>query len=154
MKENRVLMQYFEWYLKPEDKLWQQVSREAQNLKEIGINYLFGENGKFVELFEKLGYSEVTISKLTILAFKCLLIFLNCFNLDYVYAKENSTNSDEIISQIINGINEEDLKKTIESDVFALNKKLPSYSQITLCEIRNAPFEKTPKLSIKRFMYK
>jgi long-chain acyl-CoA synthetase len=52
------------------------------------------------------------------------------------------------------GINEEDLKKTIESDVFALNKKLPSYSQITLCEIRNAPFEKTPKLSIKRFMYK
>ena len=37
MKENRVLMQYFEWYLKPEDKLWQQVSREANNLKEIGI---------------------------------------------------------------------------------------------------------------------
>ena len=52
------------------------------------------------------------------------------------------------------GMNEEDLKKTIESDVFALNKKLPSYSQITLCEIRNALFEKTPKLSIKRFMYK
>ena len=37
MKENRVLMQYFEWYLKPEDKLWQQVSREAENLKQIGI---------------------------------------------------------------------------------------------------------------------
>ena len=37
MKENRVLMQYFEWYLKPENKLWQQVSREASNLKEIGI---------------------------------------------------------------------------------------------------------------------
>ena len=30
-------MQYFEWYLKPEDKLWQQVSREAHNLKETGI---------------------------------------------------------------------------------------------------------------------
>ena len=37
MKENRILMQYFEWYLKPEDKLWQQVSREAGKLKEIGI---------------------------------------------------------------------------------------------------------------------
>ena len=37
---------------------------------------------------------------------------------------------------------------------FALNKELPSYSQITLCEIRKEPFEKTPKLSIKRFMYK
>lgn len=37
MKENRILMQYFEWYLKPEDKLWQQVSREAKKLNEIGI---------------------------------------------------------------------------------------------------------------------
>ena len=37
MKENRILMQYFEWYLRPEDKLWQQVSREAGKLKEIGI---------------------------------------------------------------------------------------------------------------------
>ena len=52
------------------------------------------------------------------------------------------------------GITEEELNKAIENDVFALNKKLPSYSQITLCEVQNQPFEKTPKLSIKRFMYK
>jgi len=37
MRENRVLMQYFEWYLKPEEKLWQKVSREAENLRKIGI---------------------------------------------------------------------------------------------------------------------
>ena len=37
MKENRILMQYFEWYLKPEDKLWQKVAREAKRLNEIGI---------------------------------------------------------------------------------------------------------------------
>lgn len=53
MKDNRILMQYFEWYLKPEDKLWQQVSREAKNLKEIGITDIWlppaykGAGGKF-----------------------------------------------------------------------------------------------------------
>ena len=52
------------------------------------------------------------------------------------------------------GLDEATLKSTIENSVFALNKELPSYSQITLCEIRKEPFEKTPKLSIKRFMYK
>ena len=53
MKENRILMQYFEWYLKPEDKLWQQVSREAGKLKEIGITDVWlppaykGAGGRF-----------------------------------------------------------------------------------------------------------
>lgn len=37
MKQNKVLMQYFEWYLKPEDKLWKQVSKEAKKLRKIGI---------------------------------------------------------------------------------------------------------------------
>ena len=43
--------------------------------------------------------------------------------------------------------------EVIEASVFALNTKLPSYSQISRCELRSEPFEKTPKLSIKRFMY-
>ena len=34
------------------------------------------------------------------------------------------------------------------------NKLLPGYSQISKVEIVNEPFEKTPKLSIKRFLYK
>ena len=51
------------------------------------------------------------------------------------------------------GIAESDLQETIEKNVFALNAKLPVYSQIGRCEIRREPFEKTPKLSIKRFMY-
>ncbi len=41
----------------------------------------------------------------------------------------------------------------VERQVFALNAKLPSYSQISICEVRVEPFEKTPKQSIKRFMY-
>ena len=34
------------------------------------------------------------------------------------------------------------------------NKSLPAYSKITKVEIMNEPFEKTPKRTIKRFLYK
>ena len=51
------------------------------------------------------------------------------------------------------GIAKENAQELIESNVFALNAKLPVYSQISRCELRDEPFEKTPKLSIKRFMY-
>lgn len=51
------------------------------------------------------------------------------------------------------GIGGEDVQGAVESSVFALNSKLPAYSQISRCELRAEPFEKTPKLSIKRFMY-
>ena len=51
------------------------------------------------------------------------------------------------------GIPEEKAHEVIENSVFELNAKLPVYSQIARCELRREPFEKTPKLSIKRFMY-
>lgn len=51
------------------------------------------------------------------------------------------------------GIPEEKAQMVIEESVFALNAKLPAYSQVARCELRREPFEKTPKLSIKRFMY-
>ena len=34
------------------------------------------------------------------------------------------------------------------------NRQLPSYSQISKVELQAQPFEKTPKMSIKRFLYK
>ena len=52
------------------------------------------------------------------------------------------------------GLSEEQLKTTIGDNVLTLNSSLPVYSKITACEIMKEPFEKTPKLSIKRFMYK
>ena len=52
-----------------------------------------------------------------------------------------------------NGISGEQARDLVEKAVFALNSKLPAYSQIARCEFRNEPFEKTPKQSIKRFMY-
>ena len=51
------------------------------------------------------------------------------------------------------GVSQEKAQELIESSVSELNAKLPSYSQISRCELRSEPFEKTPKLSIKRFMY-
>ena len=52
------------------------------------------------------------------------------------------------------GIAKEELQKHMEESITELNNQLPTYSKITACEIMDAPFEKTPKLSIKRFMYK
>ena len=51
------------------------------------------------------------------------------------------------------GITDGKAQELIENSVFELNAKLPVYSQISRCELRREPFEKTPKLSIKRFMY-
>ena len=51
------------------------------------------------------------------------------------------------------GVGDAELQTILENAIFALNAKLPSYSQIGRCELRHEPFEKTPKLSIKRFMY-
>lgn len=52
------------------------------------------------------------------------------------------------------GITPEELQKTMEENLFALNADLPSYAKLTICELMDEPFAKTPKLSIKRFMYK
>ena len=37
MKENETLMQYFEWYIKPEENLWNKVKENAKKLSEVGI---------------------------------------------------------------------------------------------------------------------
>jgi long-chain acyl-CoA synthetase len=48
-------------------------------------------------------------------------------------------------------VNLEEYKKTLMAEV---NKSMPAYSKINLVEVMDQPFEKTPKMSIKRFMYK
>ena len=34
------------------------------------------------------------------------------------------------------------------------NRSLPAYSRISKVEVMDTPFEKTPKMSIRRFLYK
>jgi len=51
-------------------------------------------------------------------------------------------------------LDEETISDIPESIRINSNRVLPAYSQITKVEIVITPFEKTPKLSIKRFLYK
>ncbi len=49
------------------------------------------------------------------------------------------------------GTDLEAYKKILMAEV---NRAMPSYSKLNVVEYMEQPFEKTPKMSIKRFMYK
>ena len=46
------------------------------------------------------------------------------------------------------------LRDLMKQNLQSLNKLIPGYSQVSDIELKEEPFEKTPKKSIKRFMYK
>jgi long-chain acyl-CoA synthetase len=50
--------------------------------------------------------------------------------------------------------NDEDIAGIMEQNRIQLNELLPAYEKITEIEIRTEEFEKTPKRSIKRYLYK
>jgi long-chain acyl-CoA synthetase len=50
-------------------------------------------------------------------------------------------------------LNEDDIKNVMEQNRQQLNEQLPAYEKITEIEIRSEEFAKTPKRSIKRFLY-
>ena len=52
------------------------------------------------------------------------------------------------------GINADALDAIMKQNITLLNSKLPAYSIVNGFEIRFEPFAKTPKGSIRRFMYK
>ena len=52
------------------------------------------------------------------------------------------------------GIDAEAQSSMIEDMMSIVNKSLPVYSRLSKVEVRDEPFEKTPKMSIKRFLYK
>ena len=58
------------------------------------------------------------------------------------------TDSDKMKAE---AVDVEEFKKNL---MFEVNKSMPAYSKINIVEIMDQPFEKTPKMSIKRFMYK
>ncbi|AVM53811.1 long-chain acyl-CoA synthetase [Bacteroides zoogleoformans] len=51
------------------------------------------------------------------------------------------------------GLNNDDLERIMEENRTTLNAELPAYSQISKMKIYPEEFEKTPKKSIKRFLY-
>ena len=52
------------------------------------------------------------------------------------------------------GFNEEDIRNVMDQNRTQLNMELPAYAKLTDIEIRAEEFEKTPKKSIKRYLYK
>lgn len=58
--------------------------------------------------------------------------------------------SDQINAE---NLTEEALNETMANNLKELNQQLPAYSQLTSFELYKEEFEKTPKRSIKRFLY-
>ena len=52
------------------------------------------------------------------------------------------------------GLDAEAISDVPENIRVSANRLLPSYSQIAKVEVMTEPFAKTPKMSIKRFLYK
>jgi long-chain acyl-CoA synthetase len=53
----------------------------------------------------------------------------------------------------LDGLSNEEVEKKLEETRIAINAELPQYSQIARIKIHSEEFEKTPKKSIKRFLY-
>ena len=57
--------------------------------------------------------------------------------------------------QIAKALLDAEAKSNIPENIkIGANRQLPNYSQISKVELMDKPFEKTPKMSIKRFLYK
>lgn len=52
------------------------------------------------------------------------------------------------------GMTDATIEKSVEENLPALNRSLPAYSRVSRFEIHRDEFEKTPKHSIRRFIYK
>lgn len=52
------------------------------------------------------------------------------------------------------GFSKEDLQHVMEQNMLELNKMIPSYSKVSAFKLQDEEFEKTPKKSIKRYLYK
>ena len=50
-------------------------------------------------------------------------------------------------------LSQEEIAAKMEENRIRLNEMLPAYSRVAKVELRDAEFEKTPKRSIKRFLY-
>lgn len=82
-------------------------------------------------------------------------------NLPYVNESlvvENGTDLEALVypdfdSARTQNIDRDDLEKIMVQNLAALNQEMPSYSKVKTIKIMEEEFEKTPKRSIKRFLY-
>lgn len=58
-----------------------------------------------------------------------------------------------VYSEQIENMNDEERAEIVDTIRVEANKSLPAYSKIAKVELVDSPFEKTPKMSIKRYLY-
>lgn len=51
------------------------------------------------------------------------------------------------------GLNTDDIRRVMDENISQLNKEVPAYSKVSGYELMDEEFEKTPKRSIKRYLY-
>ena len=109
-------------------------------IKGRSKNMLLGSNGQNIypeEIEDKLN-SKPLVSE-------CLVIQEGEKLVGLVYPDYDGAN------QL--GLNPEDIKNVMEQNRIELNQELPHYSKLSEIRLRDAEFEKTPKRSIKRYLY-
>ena len=103
-------------------------------------NMLLGASGQNI-------YPEEIEDKLSSMAFvsECIVIQRSDKLVALVYPDFDETRSV--------GFTQDDLQNIMEQNRQELNEQLPAYSRIAVIELRETEFQKTPKKSIKRYLY-
>ena len=82
-------------------------------------------------------------------------VLSNCPNVDECLVVDRDGKITALVYTELPADMDEATKATIPGQIReAANKSLPAYSKIAKVEMMNEPFEKTPKKTIKRFLYK
>jgi long-chain acyl-CoA synthetase len=103
-------------------------------------NMLLGPNGQNIypeEIEDKLNSMTLVVESIVVQRDNKLVALVHP---DFDEAKNLNLSND-------------DLKNIMEQNRNGLNQMLPAYEKITEIEIHNEEFEKTPKRSIKRYLY-
>ena len=110
-------------------------------IKGRSKNMLLGANGQNVypeEIEDKLNSMTMVVESLIIQKGDKLVALIYP---DYEEAKSL-------------GFSKEDLQHVMEQNLIELNQRIPSFSKISTFKLQDEEFEKTPKKSIKRYLYK
>ena len=110
-------------------------------IKGRSKNMLLGANGQNIypeEIEDKLNSMTLVVESLVVQRDTKLVAIVYP---DYEEAKTMKFSAD-------------DIRNVMEQNRNGLNEMLPAYEKITEIEIREEEFEKTPKRSIKRYLYK
>ncbi|MCD8165821.1 MAG: AMP-binding protein [Bacteroides sp.] len=109
-------------------------------IKGRSKNMLLGPNGQNI-------YPEEIEDKLNNMPYvaECIVVQQNEKLVGLIYPDLNEA--------FANGLKNEDLERVMEENRVNLNTTLPAYSQLAKMKIYLEEFEKTPKKSIKRFLY-